>query len=467
MGILPYHIVSEEYNNMVNRYIGARYVPIFSTENNGQWTNTIAYEPLTIVLYQGGSYTSKQYVPVGAEITNSNYWVKTGDFNGQLVQLTNEVNALQDIVGTNTDDIMDLTNKTSRAVILITDSFGTKTYNNITTSFPDATKHYLHWPDGTFFSSAEDGAGFCNGNFLNQLNALIPTIPHPLEISDIYICGGWNDENGRPNVNAGTFMSAAQEFTNVAKQNFPNAKLHACFISYAYDMPNTAGPYKMSNLKQTLSWYRNLINIGWEYHNNTQYILHNRNFFGPISTDHPNQYGANYLATHIANVINTGYTNVTYETQTPITVVSTATNAPDILNTSNANYTLYETLHNDTITLKILGTYENMIGAWATPLAYTYDSHTIIPLLIPNPQLYRGEKLVNFGNTVELWGGESTTPEYICRATACMDSRGVWALPFYRPRSRQGDMQVTSPISNQPIVNLILGWCTQVCDSWD
>ena len=50
----------------VTQYIGARYVPLYI----GEWDASIEYEPLSIVTYQGASYTSKQAVPVGVSITN-------------------------------------------------------------------------------------------------------------------------------------------------------------------------------------------------------------------------------------------------------------------------------------------------------------------------------------------------------------------------------------------------------------
>ena len=66
----------------VTQYIGARYVPVFA----GIWDNTKVYEPLTIVMYQGNSYTSKQSVPVGVDITNEVYWAETGNYNAQVEQ---------------------------------------------------------------------------------------------------------------------------------------------------------------------------------------------------------------------------------------------------------------------------------------------------------------------------------------------------------------------------------------------
>ena len=71
-----------------NTYIGARYVPLIM----GAYDATKAYEPLTIVLYEGASYTSKQAVPAGVAPTNDEYWALTGNYNAQVEQYRTEVN---------------------------------------------------------------------------------------------------------------------------------------------------------------------------------------------------------------------------------------------------------------------------------------------------------------------------------------------------------------------------------------
>jgi len=67
---------------MSNQYIGSRYVPKMC----GDWDSTKAttYESLSVVQYSGASYTSKQAVPTGIDITNTTYWVKTADYNAQV-----------------------------------------------------------------------------------------------------------------------------------------------------------------------------------------------------------------------------------------------------------------------------------------------------------------------------------------------------------------------------------------------
>ena len=73
----------------VREYVGARYVPLFADPI--QWSSANAYEPLTIVLNDGNSYTSRQYVPAGIQIDNADYWALTGNYNAQIEQYRQEV----------------------------------------------------------------------------------------------------------------------------------------------------------------------------------------------------------------------------------------------------------------------------------------------------------------------------------------------------------------------------------------
>lgn len=71
----------------VREYVGARYVPIVV----GEWDGTRTYEPLMVVTYHGNSYTSRQYVPAGIEITNESYWVLSANYNAQIEAYRNEL----------------------------------------------------------------------------------------------------------------------------------------------------------------------------------------------------------------------------------------------------------------------------------------------------------------------------------------------------------------------------------------
>lgn len=71
------------------QYIGARYVPVFAEPV--EWDNTRTYDSLTMVMNQGNTYITKQYVPVGVELTDEKFWIRISDFNAQLEQYRQEV----------------------------------------------------------------------------------------------------------------------------------------------------------------------------------------------------------------------------------------------------------------------------------------------------------------------------------------------------------------------------------------
>ena len=75
------------------QYVGARYVPIFGRkdEDTITWNNLAPYEPLTVVMHNGVSYVSKQYVPAGIDITDTAFWAETYRFNAQVEQYRQEV----------------------------------------------------------------------------------------------------------------------------------------------------------------------------------------------------------------------------------------------------------------------------------------------------------------------------------------------------------------------------------------
>ena len=116
------------------RYIGARYVPIMA----GDWDSTREYEALSVVQYQGDSYTSKMYVPVGVDIANTQYWVKTGTFNQQVAAMGSRIDALQTAYDGQfndiNDDITDLTNDINGVENSVT-TLNTRVDNCLPTSF--------------------------------------------------------------------------------------------------------------------------------------------------------------------------------------------------------------------------------------------------------------------------------------------------------------------------------------------
>lgn len=84
----------------VTQYIGARYVPVLA--DPVEWSIANDYEPLTIVLHQGNSYTSRQFVPAGINIANTEFWALTGNYNAQIEQYRAEVQTFDSRITENT-----------------------------------------------------------------------------------------------------------------------------------------------------------------------------------------------------------------------------------------------------------------------------------------------------------------------------------------------------------------------------
>ena len=150
----------------VREYIGARYVPKFA--DPAEWSNTKEYEPLTIVLNEGNSYTSRKFVPVGVDISNDDYWVLTGNYNSQIEAYRKEVQDVSDAVET-LNTAVGLSDKTG--LIFIGDSFTAGSSNEQWTStWPSDLTNAMKNTESVDYSVAGTGWAYTlNGkNFLTQ-----------------------------------------------------------------------------------------------------------------------------------------------------------------------------------------------------------------------------------------------------------------------------------------------------------
>ena len=117
------------------QYIGARYVPKFSNVNGGVWSNSYTYEAMEIVKHGNDYYISKIPVPLGVDISNQTYWVLTGQYNGAINSLQEQINAINGEISDINDDILSVEDE----IKLLQD------YGDIFAMFPEAR----YSPDGT------------------------------------------------------------------------------------------------------------------------------------------------------------------------------------------------------------------------------------------------------------------------------------------------------------------------------
>ena len=204
----------------VRQYVGARYVPVFA--NPLEWSDTREYEPLTIVTYQGNSYTSMQYVPTSISIADTAYWALTGNFNAQVEAYRAEVRAFDDRINANAAAInvnaaaistnaaaisanaaaisanaaaiaQENTDRTTNVMLAFGDSYGVDTVSQgpvwceITANKLQATELHNYCVAGATFNTTKEK------NFFVQVDKAISEIKNPEYVKYVGIVGGTND----------------------------------------------------------------------------------------------------------------------------------------------------------------------------------------------------------------------------------------------------------------------------------
>lgn len=265
----------------VRQYVGSRYVPVFADPL--EWSDTIGYEPLTVVLHEGNSYTSRQSVPVGIDIDNTAYWAESGNYNAQVEAYRQEVLAYDGRITANANAITANANaiaanansnanaiaaetqaringdnelalridslskqtpvqdENGRNAVFIGDSFMAPT-----TSYPQKLAYFTAQLMGwTMYNYAYGGSGWVDEagasmNFYHQIQNAAQQISIPVaDVDYIVIGGGFNDWNDPTPLTYNQLYSAAVQTIKEARAQFPNAQIIAIpmmFRNYGVDV---------------------------------------------------------------------------------------------------------------------------------------------------------------------------------------------------------------------------------------
>lgn len=92
----------------LKKYIGLRYAPKFV----GAWDKTSEYAALSVVYTNDQSYVSRKTVPANTEITNTEFWIKSADWNAQVAQYNQNVERYEAEVLEYADTVNSLVGKT-------------------------------------------------------------------------------------------------------------------------------------------------------------------------------------------------------------------------------------------------------------------------------------------------------------------------------------------------------------------
>lgn len=212
-------------NGLINRqYVGARYVP----KVMGVWNKALQYEALSIVTYEGNSFTSKIPVPANIDISNGTYWVNTGNYNAQVEAYRQETANLKNDLN---NEIINRKNDTKDNILWIGDSYSVN-YNhklpNGVSYMLNAKNWYEYSKGGAGFAGAWGGASF--NDLIEQAKSEMSATQKEM-IKYVYIVGGANDSSFSWTEIKPKVVSTVQN----ARNSFPNAQVCFIFASCAFD----------------------------------------------------------------------------------------------------------------------------------------------------------------------------------------------------------------------------------------
>lgn len=281
-------------------YTGARYVPLFA--DPAEWSSANAYEPLTIVIHEGNSYTSKTFVPVGVDISNEQYWALTGNYNAQVEAYRQEVRDYVEKIdlntaniATNKENIQRTTNWRNKTVLFIGDSWGTNNYG-VTSCYIEEVSKTLGF---NLINISQGSTGFTTPLAFNtMLNNWVTSNPELAKtVNYVMFSGGINDYN----TPIAQITTAIKKFIDNIHSKLPDATVYMIPQIGTNTMGDNSFPDSTENvwkkaylasLQVESNYNENTVNI-----NNGLYLMYAApsTFFNSDKI-HPTQIGHNFIA---------------------------------------------------------------------------------------------------------------------------------------------------------------------------
>ena len=259
------------------QYIGARYVPKLM----GEWDKNISYENLVIVTYKGNSFTSKQNVPQGVDISDKNYWVNTANFNAQLVTINEDISSVNGEISSINDEITSINGEITSIndeITSINDEITSingeiTSINGEITSIKDEINSNLgivigdsyttHDPNSggvtytknlgellvkngcltNCFSYGVNGARYAinsNSNFMSQLESASSDDRFNNDDVKVIIIEGGQNERFESNTDYNRIYNAVKATLDYAKSKFVNANIYVLPIGWNGVKSNTS-----------------------------------------------------------------------------------------------------------------------------------------------------------------------------------------------------------------------------------
>ncbi len=315
-----------------NVYIGSRYVPIF----DGDWSNTKVYEALTVVNYQGSSYTSKKPVPAGTLPTNTTYWALSGNYNGQISNLQSQINDMKNgnVNGSLQKQINDMKNgNVNGSLQNQINKINNHHYLCVTDSYGETPSPSTSWVEkfaaivgsANITKAYKGGYGFAptgyTAPFINlitpgSVDTGVPNGYDTSKVTDIIVLGGFNDRSTAES----TILTAITTFCNYARSTYTNLK--NIYIGAVGWSMNSEFINEL-NHGNYMCAYKRCGECGAIYLSGMENVMHSFDLFQQDAPSanvtvlshnyvHPNAYGAQYLADYLYSALKGGSADVQY-----------------------------------------------------------------------------------------------------------------------------------------------------------
>lgn len=198
---------------------------------------------------------------------------------------------------------------TNKKILFIGDSY--LTMDNGTTGVIDYFKTISGITNVIY--NLYSGVGFAytvdNKNFVNLLNE----VTSDNDVTDIIVCGGYNDQYVNPKSD---ILSAINNFCNIAKTKFPNAKVYIGCAGFTMEEDKRYSCFEVYNQYSLCNRY------GAIYLNGVETVMHDTSLFvGGEDLTHPKEMGREMIATALHQSWKNGYyqTVINY-TEIPLTI---------------------------------------------------------------------------------------------------------------------------------------------------
>lgn len=201
------------------------------------------------------------------------------------------------------NDISEINNKINKTkkYIFMGDSYGDGyTPDGNVTSWITLLVNKLGLQSSDYISTHQGGYGFAYSS-ANNFITLLNNLSNDDEVTDMYVCAGYNDLNATES----DILIGIQNFNTLFKQKFPNAKLHIGFIGWSKTGES------IRKLAKTFYYYKKSCDsLQIDFLDGCEYALHN--YFKYFSSDgiHPNLAGQTSIANALYDCITKGKANI-------------------------------------------------------------------------------------------------------------------------------------------------------------